>query len=356
MKQESYRRLVSGTNGKFRFAILRFLLRGPAAVYSGIIRFRNFLYSTGLLKSHRVQAVVISVGNITVGGTGKTPLVIWLCKYLKEKNIRCAILTRGYKTKKNESCDEPAVLARSCHDTAVAVNADRLAGAKEAIRKAGAEVLIMDDGFQHRRLKRDLDIVTIDSTEPFGYGRMLPAGLLREPLAGMKRASAAIITRCTLAEESKLAEIEIKLLEINPNIIIARTTHEPISARGADDVEIGIEELGKKTVFAFCGIGNPEAFFGTLANLKLNIAGTKVYDDHYRYTSDDIRDIYEEARYNDAEIILTTQKDWTKMVHRLPTEKDITFAYLAVELKFIRGEDEIRQLIESTLEVKITDK
>jgi tetraacyldisaccharide 4'-kinase len=188
LNQESYRKLISGQRAGYAAAISRFFIAIASHVYSTIIGLRNFLYSKGWLNAHTVGVPVISIGNITVGGTGKTPLVIWLCKFLQQKEFRCAVLTRGYKThtKKRASSigyrasrtDEPAILTESCPQAKVIVNPDRVAAATEALAKFGAKVLIMDDGFQHRRLHRDLDIVAIDATCPFGYGKIFPMPLL----------------------------------------------------------------------------------------------------------------------------------------------------------------------------------
>jgi len=273
----------------------------------------------------------------------------------QEKNVGCAILTRGYKVKKGKLSDEPAILAKSCPDAKVIVEVDRVAGAAEGVDKFGAAVLIMDDGFQHRRLHRDLDIVVIDATRPFGYGKMLPAGLLREPVTGLKRADAVVVTRCDQIPESELSQIEKKLQLINPDMIVARSMHAAVCARTIDNKEINLEELRRKKIFAFCGIGNPDAFFNTIKGLGADLAGSKVYNDHHHYTDDCLADICEEARYLGADLILTTQKDWTKTA--LPVRiKDILFAYLPIEMKFPAGEGELRRLIEDTLAAKMVQK
>jgi len=316
LNQEDYRNLISGESCGMCAAVLRLFLGAAAAGYSIIIRLRNFLYSSGLLKTHRANVPVISVGNITAGGTGKTPLVVWLCKLLQQKQIRCAILTRGYKTTKNSKLktqnylDEPTILAESCPDAKVIINPDRVAAAVEAVDRFGAEVLIMDDGFQHRRLARDLDIVTIDATCPFGYNKILPAGLLREPLSALTRADAVVITRSDQTNEAELARLEEKLREVNPGMIIAKSIHKPICAKSPDGKEAGIEQLRDKRIFAFCGIGNPGAFLETIKGLGARLVGSKIYDDHYRYTDSAIADIYKQAKSLEADLILTTQKDW----------------------------------------------
>ena len=306
------------------------------------------------MKTHTSDVPVISIGNITVGGTGKTPLVIWLYNLLRERNIHCAILTRGYKATQNYE-DEPAILTKSCPEARVIVNPDRVTGAAEAVNDFDAKVLIMDDGFQHRRLARDLDIVVIDATCPFGYGKILPAGLLREPVTSLKRADAAVITRCDQRTEAQLAQLEKELQRINPDMIIAKSIHKPICAKSMVGEENSIEELKGKKIFAFCGIGNPDAFLDTIKELGTNLVGSKVYNDHYHYGDKCLADIYEQARHLKADLILTTQKDWFSAQYAIRnTQYEIPLAYLAIELKFTAGGDKLKVLIGDTLAGKIS--
>lgn len=354
MNQADYRKLVSGRSTGLSAAFLRLLLRIPACAYSLVVRLRNLFYDTGLFKARRAGAAVISIGNITAGGAGKTPLVIWLCNRLSRSH-ECAILTRGYKTRQGPLLDEPAILAESCPDARVVVNPDRVAGAAEAVG-FGAEVLIMDDGFQHRRLARDLDIVAIDATMPFGYGRILPAGLLREPVTALKRADAVVITRSDQVANAELAKIEKTIRHIKADITIARSIHAPLCAIASDANEISIEKLKGKKVFAFCGIGNPDAFLNTLRNLGANVLGSKIFDDHHHYTDACLAEISEQAERLDADLAMTTQKDWTNLAPILTAEKRPAFVYLAVEIRFQAGEDKLRNLIEDTLTDRISRK
>lgn len=353
MNQECYRKIISGSSKGVLPAAARFILRLLSFIYSGIIRLRNLCYSVGCLPSASVEAAVISIGNITAGGTGKTPLVIWLCNYLVKKNYRCAILTRGYKSKQGESSDEPATLEKGCPLAKIIVNPDRIKGARKAVRKYNSQVIVMDDGFQHRRLKRDLDIVTIDGTRPFGYGWLLPAGLLREPLSSLKRAKAVVITRCDQTDKNKLTKIEQRLYRINPDLVIARTVHKPTCAVTIDQSQIPLAELKGKKIFSFCGIGNPEAFLSTIEGLGFTAVGSKIYNDHHWYTDEDITNICDEAKKLCADVILTTQKDWTKIALLADTKSEIPLAYLMVEIDFIKGFDAIKGLIDRTLADKI---
>jgi tetraacyldisaccharide 4'-kinase len=360
LNQETYKKLISGKNSGL-FALAARLLLNIAAVFYGLgVCLRNWLFdeeqaksyavtTAGLVTSDRAQVTVpvISIGNITVGGTGKTPFVIWLC------NFNCAILTRGYKAVTGEN-DEPGMLAKNCPGTAVVVNPDRLAGAIEAVKKYRSQVLVMDDGFQHRRLHRDIDIVTIDAMLPFGYGRLLPAGLLREPVSALKRAQAAIITRCDLVSRNNLAELTANISRINPGMIVAQTIHSPVCATSGKR-QIPLEELKNKKTFVFCGIANPDAFLATVGLAGANITGSKVYDDHHNYTAGDIEGIYRDAARSGAEMILTTEKDYNKI--DLPDNSPVLeLAYLAVRLQFVDGADRIRELIERSLSGKIPRK
>jgi tetraacyldisaccharide 4'-kinase len=368
LNQETYRKLISGQSKSLDATLLRFFLQAVAKPYAVFIALRNLAYSKGWLKVRTADVPVISVGNITVGGTGKTPLVVWICNTIhksKIKNQKCkvAILTRGYKATQNlklktqNYVDELAIFAGSCPQAKVIVNPDRVAAAHQAVNKFGADVLIMDDGFQHRRLSRNLDIVTIDATSPFGYSKMLPAGLLREPIAVLKRANAVVITRCNQVGENELAELEKKLRLLNPNMTIARSIHEPVYAKAADDKKINLDELKGKKVFAFCGIANPDSFLKMIKKFSSNLVGSKIYNDHYHYTDSDLYDICKQARHFKADLILTTQKDWSRLpIENQKSKIDISFAYLAVELKFISGEDKITPLIENALGGKIAGK
>jgi len=205
---------------------------------------------------------------------------------------------------------------------------------------------------------------TIDATQPFGYGKLLPAGLLREPITELTRADAIVITRCDQIIKDKLVELEQTLQKINPNMIIARSIHAPICAKTTEKKEINLEKLNDKKIFAFCGIGNPDAFLNTIKSLGSELAGWKIYNDHHHYTENDIADIIQQAGRLKADLILTTQKDWSRLtienLHRTPNGGKpkiyITFAYLAIELKFLAGENKLTTLIENTITDKIYTK
>jgi tetraacyldisaccharide 4'-kinase len=337
---------IASKNHRIAARLTRPLLRFASLFYSLVVRGRNLCYDKNWLKQHRSQATIICIGNITAGGTGKTPLVIWLANFLTSKDLRCAILTRGYKSPKGKLSDEPAILAKSCRNVKIIIESDRVAGARKAIKQTGAKIVIMD-------------IITIDATCPFGYGRLLPAGLLREPITAIARADAVVITRSDQVSQLHLEQLENKLKKIKPDITIAHAVHAPLCAKilktkdKSDDqnggLEIGLEELRSKSIFAFCGIGNPNAFMMTLNQLRLNVVASKTYGDHHRYVPADIDDIYEEARYLNIDMILTTEKDWTKTALMAGSKENMPLAYLAVQLQFTKGKQQIIELIEKTL-------
>jgi len=351
LEQEDFRDIISGRRKAVDAVLARLGLSIAGAAYSAAIRVRNSLYDKQILKTHSAGAAVISVGNITTGGTGKTPLVIWLVRYLA-KQYRPAVLTRGYKSNQGIS-DEASLLARACSKIPVIVNPDRVTGAKEGIIQ-GANVLVMDDGFQHRRLARDLDIIAIDATCPFGYGRLLPAGLLREPLSSLKRADAVIITRADQVNRDRLDEIAQTLNAIKPSLVIATAVHKPLFLVDNHGAELQLTHVKNKKVFAFCGIGNPDAFLSTLKSLGATVAGSSVYDDHYHYSKADIEQLAASTKATNADLALTTEKDFSKIDPAWFKNLPVDFAYLAVEIELRSGAEQITGLINNAIAGKIS--
>jgi tetraacyldisaccharide 4'-kinase len=349
VNQKTFRHILSGRDTCAGATVLRLLLRLLSVPYGAAVRGRNLLYDRSLLTSVAAAAPVISVGNITTGGTGKTPLVIWLCRMLEAKGLRCAILTRGYKTEQGQMSDEPALLAKACPNTTVVVDPDRAAGAEKAVTRHGANVLVLDDGFQHRRLKRDLDILTLDATCPFGFDHLLPGGLLREPLAGVRRADLIVITRYDQVEPTAMQQLEERLTTLAPGVPVVKATHRHTHAVTFGSRTLSLESLRGKRAFVFCGIGNPEAFFGHVTQNDIEVVGTRVFNDHHPYTLEDLKAILEESRGCSAEVILCTQKDWVKTALLNPERPQVPLAYLAMELDFVEGIDTIKEQVDRVL-------
>jgi tetraacyldisaccharide 4'-kinase len=350
LNQTAYRNIISGQNQRPAATVMRGLLAGMSLPYSAAVRIRNALYNCGILRTHKVHIPVISIGNLTTGGTGKTPLVIWLCKYLCQRGLRCAVLTRGYKTPVGELSDEPAVLAKNCPGIQVIVDPDRVHGAKTAIDRYSSEALVLDDGFQHRRLARDLNIVAVDATCPFGYEKLLPAGLLREPLEELKRADAVVITRFDLADSEQILNIEKFIHQIAGDIPIARAIHRHTHAVTLTGQTIPPEQLRQQKLFVYCGIGNPQAFVNCLTQDQMTVVGTKFFNDHHVYTLKDVRAIAAQAHQCGADMAICTQKDWVKTAAFCRQADEIDFGALVMELEFISNADIIRQQVDKAIE------
>jgi tetraacyldisaccharide 4'-kinase len=354
VNQKAFRHILSGNDTSAGAKVLRLLLRFISWPYGFSVWFRNLLYDRGLLPSIAAAVPIISVGNITTGGTGKTPLVIWLCRYLEEKGLRCAILTRGYKTEQGQMSDEPALLAKACPKTTVIVDRDRASGAEKAIGQYGAAVLVLDDGFQHRRLERDLNILTLDATCPFGYGHILPAGFLREPLSGVRRASLIVITRYDQVDTEAMQMLEEQLTALAPEVPVVKAVHQHTHAVTFGSKVLPLDSLRGKRAFVFCGIGNPEAFVNHVQHNQINVVGTQLFNDHHPYTLDNLKAILNAAKKCDAEIVLCTQKDWVKTALLNPDRPEIPLAFLAMELVFVEGIEKLKTKVDCLLEIQPT--
>jgi tetraacyldisaccharide 4'-kinase len=351
--QKAFHDLASGKAQGLTSNLLRGLLLPISQIYKLITLSRNALYHHRILPSHAPPCPVICIGNLTTGGTGKTPLVAWLCRTLSEtKKLRVVVLTRGYKSNDTQT-DEPAMLEKQLGNTPVIVNANRIEGTKTALARGPVDIFVMDDGFQHQRLARDLNIVTLDATNPFGYGKLLPAGLLREPVAALKRAQCAVITRTDQISAEKLKALKTTIQSICPSILLATTAHSPTAVHLPERQTQPTSWLNGRKVFAFCGIGNPQAFFMTLENLGANLVGNHVFDDHYHCTEADLRNLLQQALQNQAEILLTTEKNYPDIA-AINTPTSLPVGYLTIELAFESGEDNVKELIEKTLAGKIS--
>jgi tetraacyldisaccharide 4'-kinase len=305
--------ILSGRRRGLGASLLRAALTVPALAYAAAMRVRRRLYRWGLLPRKRAGAPVICVGNLTTGGTGKTPMVAWVVSRLKEMKRRPAVLTRGYKAAAGMS-DEAALLRRLC-GVPVIVNADRAAGAAAAV--AGkANVLVMDDGFQHRRLRRELDVVLVDATNPFGFGWALPRGLLREPVAALKDAGAVVITRSDSVPAERLSSLRERLGRLAPAASLHAAVHRPTKFADEQGRKFPPDYVAGKKVFAFCGVANPESFFSALEALGAELVARRSLDDHVRYTADLLEALRREADDAGAEVLATTQKDAVKIEGR----------------------------------------
>src|SRR5216683_2170364 len=276
--------------------LLRILLWPLSLLYAAAMWLRAWLYTRGWLKQDRLDARVVSVGNLTVGGTGKTPMVIWLAEKFLAEGKRVAILSRGYRGV-NGTSDEIELMKFRLQDrVSFGVGGDRFAQGHRLESQQSIDVFLLDDGFQHLQLARDLDILLMDASRPLAGETLLPAGRLREPLAAMSRANLIIFTRAETASGTLEA---IRKLNQYP-VFAASTRLLGFRRFGGDTVLLPASEIGAGPFFAFCGLGNPDAFLRDLRTWELPICGQMIFPDHHRYTDRDIVEIAKAAKTSGA--------------------------------------------------------
>ena len=284
---------------------------------------------------------VISIGNLTTGGTGKTPLVVAVAKLLRQQSKRVALISRGYGSDPDQPGrnDEAMELEHRLPDVPHLQDPDRFAMATVAVEELESEVLLLDDGFQHRQLHRDLDIVTIDATNPFGFGRLLPRGLLREPVKSLQRADLVVVTRSNLVETSVLDSLIKDLQRWVDSEKILVTEMKLVEAINASGDIKPLAELLDQSTFLFSAIGNPTGFEQTLLQQSANLVGHEVFTDHHRFDREDFMRIGDAAKRASAQQILCTHKDLVKVgadrIGGLPV-----YAVL-IEVKFTAGQDRL---------------
>jgi len=321
------------------------ILLWPASKLYGVgVALRTRLYAHGWRKQKRLKATVISVGNLSVGGTGKTPLVIWLAEKLLEQGQRVAILTRGYRGTAGSSDEVELMRSRLQNRVIFGVGKNRFAEGQRIESHHAIDIVLLDDGFQHLQLARDLDIVLMDASRPMTQ-QLLPAGPMRESLSALTRAAMIVFTR---TENTAGAKEAIQRLSKLP-IIAASIRLLGFRRLDGEGLLLTVAELGSGPFFAFCGIGNPEAFVRDLQRWGIILAGHMFFADHHRYTLDDVQAIERAATNLGVKVLLTTEKDSWNL-------KDVRFAGLLVFVSIIdmeiSGETEFLAAINGALQVR----
>jgi tetraacyldisaccharide 4'-kinase len=281
--------------------LVRLLLWPLSLVYGAYVWLRAWLYGSGWLKQKRLRGTVISVGNLTVGGTGKTPMVLWLAEKFLAEGKRVAILSRGYRGSGGTSDEVELMKHRLQGMVLFGVGKDRFAEGRRLEAQQRVDIFLLDDGFQHLRLARDLDILMLDGSRKLRDQWLLPAGMLRETIGACRRADILVVTRKTERPEIEAGDSQ--------SFFYAQTRLLGFRGFSAESDRHYVTEIGAGPFFAFCGIGNPQAFFDDLGHWHVPIAGKRKFRDHHRYSARDLKDLTDEAQRSGAIAFVTTEKD-----------------------------------------------
>ncbi len=332
--------LISGQRRGPGAFLLRGLLRGLSVLYTLGHETRRRLYRTGLRRGHRFDRPVISIGNLTAGGTGKTPLVEFIARWFARKGHRVAVLARGYgRIDASGRDDEDLLSAMGLENVIRLAGRDRVATGTRALAEFHADVLLLDDGFQHYQVQRTLDLVVLDATQPFSNGHCLPRGLLRESPRALARADLVLLSRTDQVAPEALEELRRR---VGPAV---ETVHRPVHLRQLGSRNrLELDWLRGRPVVAFCGLGNPGAFRKTLESLGARIVQFRVFDDHHAYTEQDLRGIAAGAEEFMAEAVVTTEKDATKLA---ADRFELPLVSLRVEIEITRNEELLEERLQA---------
>jgi tetraacyldisaccharide 4'-kinase len=345
--QSHFRDLVSGRRRGLGAALARLGLRAVEVPYTLAVRWRNWRYDTGRAEVRRVGVPVVSVGNLTLGGTGKTPMVAWIARWFRRQGVRVTVVSRGYGAEAGGRNDEAAELEQDLPDVPHVQDPDRVAAAELAIEEFECQAIVLDDAFQHRRIARNLDIVLLDALEPFGYGHVFPRGTLREPVAGLRRASVVALSRADMIEADQREQIRREALRYAPRGAWAELVHTPRTLLGCGGQEAPLESLAGQPVAAFCGIGNPAGFRHTLETCGYAVAAFREFPDHHRYGRTDVESLCQWADRLDVAAVLCTHKDLVKLdLDRLGHRP---LWAVAIGLEFLRGQEDLETALAATL-------
>ncbi len=362
-----------GNTPFFSFGSFLFVI---SLLYGSSVKLREKFYKKGIFRSEKLPCTVISIGNITAGGTGKTPMAIYVAKLATRLGYKTAIVSRGYKggaektggvvsngktiyMSPDMAGDEPFMMASCLKDVPVVVGQNRFKAGMSAVKEFSPDIIVLDDAFQHLRVKRDIDLVLLDSSKPFGNNHLLPRGLLREPVSSLLRGDAYIMTRSDSAGQGSFSKVR----EIAQGKPVFSCFHVPflsgiVKKNNSADLKQGYtvsqseyntEFLQGRRVVAFSGIAKNDDFRRTVDSFKCNQLNFMEFPDHYKYSDDDLQHILNSAKHAKADYILTTEKDYVRIAHRLSWPVDL--AVIGIEISF--GEDDFSMFIENRLKQKL---
>lgn len=335
---------------------MRGVLRAAGVPYGVAVDWRNRKYDSGASQIHQCGVPVISVGNLTTGGTGKSPVVCFLAKWFRQRDIRVAIVSRGYGRGEADANDEALELHARLPDVPHVQDADRVEAARIAVEELEAEVILMDDGFQHRRLHRDLNIVIIDATCPFGFGYLLPRGLLREPVKNLSRADLVIVSRCDAVDESEVDDIERVVHEVKPEIPVLRSNHAPTSLLTHPDSIQPLAEIADQDVAVVSAIGNPDAFEQTVRGCGAKIIESRRLPDHNAYSPETVRELRDwiESLSPRVARVVCTHKDLVKLQNDRLGGRPLSA--LMIELQPVGEIDSLEKALQGIVEQVTTER
>ena len=365
--------VIMGRSEGTRAALLGVGLQGLAYVFSGLVQLRLWLYRKRILRDQPLGCLVLVVGNLTVGGTGKTPVVEMFAKALRDRGRKVAILSRGYKSKapplwqkwwfrlnhiaeppprvvsdgvkvwldSEVAGDEPYMLARNLPGVVVLVDKNRVKAGAYAIKQFGCDTLILDDGYQYLPLKGRLNLLLIDKTNPFGNGFTLPRGILREPIKHLARASYVFLTKSKGVRDT---ELEAMIHKFNPGVEIIECAHQPQYLQHiATGERLPLTALAGRKIGAFSGIAAPEGFEAFLREAGAHLATTRRFVDHHRFTPQDLVDVFAEAQAAGVELMITTEKDAVRL--NASEKTTIPCYYLRLEIDILRGAADFQEAV-----------
>lgn len=336
------REILSGRDRRIAARAMRAGLSALTPFYRAIVGIRNGAFNLSVRRPQRVSCPVVSIGNLTTGGTGKTPLVAWLAGQLLDQQIVPGIVSRGYQADESGFNDEYRELKLRLPEVPHLQNSRRIIAATEILQQK-VSAIILDDGFQHRQLARDLDIVLIDCLNPFGYGRLIPRGLLREPISALRRADAVVLTRVSQVDSSTIEEIRSRVVPFVPPERISQVEFTGSQLVDSSGQTRSIDAIQQNSAIAFCGIGNPRAFHQTLSGLGWQ--GKLIeFPDHHHFTTGDVQKILEQAGTSESRQIFCTMKDLVK-VSDLWVDQEINLSALMIEPTFVSGKASLVELV-----------
>jgi len=373
--------IMTGKGGS-NFSSVEFLLFIISLSYGGLVKLRSAAYQKGIIKSKKLPCKVISIGNITVGGTGKTPMTIYMAELVQRLGYDVVVISRGYKGElekiggivsngkkvlmgPEKAGDEPFMLAARLKNISVIVGKNRFEAGMQAVKKFNPDVIVLDDAFQHLKLKRDIDLVLLDSNSPFGNLNLLPRGILREPVSVLLRADALIMTRSGRASETEMKKSLTGLKEFTRSKPVFKTSHAPYAYIVKKGKHIPFESISTSSflydfnflkdrrVFAFAGIARNDDFIHTVKSFKCDIADFLGFEDHHQYSKDDLEKILRLAEKENVEFLITTEKDYARIAHRVKWPVDLLVA--GVEISFGNDDKVFNDFIKERLNM-IMDK